>query len=81
MDREASERIVSALPAACQPVYGDRLRALARHGSVARGTMRPDSGMDLLIVAEPLPPARRFRLEKFGVVEKGWSRWLDEARS
>lgn len=57
MYREAFERIVSAIPATCQAVYGDRLRALALYGSVARGTMRPDSDIDLLIVAEPLPEA------------------------
>jgi predicted nucleotidyltransferase len=81
MYREAFEHIVSAIPASCQAVYADRLKALALYDSVARGTMRPDSDTGLLIVAEPLPPSRYSRFGEFAAVEKGLSRWLDEGRT
>jgi uncharacterized protein len=62
---EAFEEIVGALPAACLDVYGDRLRAVAIYGSVARGTMRPDSDIDVLIVADGLADSRAARLDEF----------------
>jgi predicted nucleotidyltransferase len=70
MYREAFDRIVDALPAACLAVYGDRLKALALFGSVARGTMRPDSDVDLFVVVEPLPDDPAPRRAEFEGVER-----------
>lgn len=49
--------------------YGERLISLALFGSVARGTARPNSDLDLFIVIEDLPRERRARLETFDPVE------------
>jgi len=40
---------------------GDRLISVVLYGSVARGDCTPSSDVDLLIVAEGLPPSRRAR--------------------
>lgn len=50
--------------------YGDRLITLAVFGSVGRDTFRPDSDIDLLIIAENLPRGRIPRVEEFLEVEK-----------
>jgi predicted nucleotidyltransferase len=52
------EELARALATACHEVYGPRLVSLAIFGSVARGTARPDSDLDFLIVAEGLPVAK-----------------------
>jgi predicted nucleotidyltransferase len=67
---EAFERIVAELPQACRQVYGQRLRALAVFGSVARGTPRPDSDIDLLLVVDDLPAGRRVRMDEFETVDR-----------
>jgi hypothetical protein len=69
MYQDAFERILAALPAACKAVYGERLRSVAVYGSVARGSMRPDSDIDLLIVADLLPDGRLARSNEFEAVE------------
>jgi len=61
--------IVSALPPAAQQIYGERLISLVVFGSVARGTPRPDSDIDLLVVAEGLSRRRLARVEEFAAVE------------
>jgi DNA polymerase sigma len=77
----AFEDIVAELPSACLAVYGDRLRSVALYGSVARGTMRPDSDIDLLIVAEPLAPSRAVRMDEFEVVDRHLAGAIGAARS
>lgn len=63
-------RVSDALTEACHDFYGDRLITLAVFGSVGRDTMRPDSDIDILIVAEPLPRGRIRRVEEFAAVER-----------
>jgi len=67
---EAFERIVQALPAACVTVYGERLHSVAIYGSVARGTMRPDSDVDVLIVADALADSRAARMDEFERIDR-----------
>ncbi|ABB13638.1 HEPN domain-containing protein [Carboxydothermus hydrogenoformans] len=50
--------------------YGERLITLAIFGSVGRGTFRPDSDIDLLIIASDLPRGRIARVEEFLEVER-----------
>jgi len=69
MLRERFQTIVDALLAASLAVYGERLRSAAVFGSVARGTMRPDSDIDLLLVVADLPNGRMPRVHEFDAVE------------
>lgn len=68
--KSAYDRIVAALPEAAKRCYGDRLKALVLFGSVARGTQRPDSDIDLLLIVEPLPANRMARIVEFESVEE-----------
>lgn len=49
--------------------YGDRLVAVAIFGSWARGTAAPASDLDVLVVADPLPPSRMKRVREFRAVD------------
>jgi uncharacterized protein len=64
------EHLLEQLLGACQSFYGDRLVSLVVFGSVGRGTSRPDSDIDLLIVASPLPDGRIPRVREFDAVER-----------
>jgi len=63
------ERMVTETGRICEDFYGGRLVTLAVFGSVARNTMRPDSDVDMLIVADPLPRGRLARVDEFRTVE------------
>ena len=78
---QAFEEIVQALPAACHAVYGDRLQAVAIYGSVARGTMRPDSDVDVLIVADALAGSRAARMDEFENVDRILAERMAAARA
>jgi predicted nucleotidyltransferase len=54
---------------ACRRHYKDRLWTVAVFGSVGRGTARPDSDLDCLIVADGLPTGRLARVTDFQAVE------------
>lgn len=70
MTGEVFAQLAQALLGACQEVYGARLVSLAIFGSVARGTARPDSDVDVLIVAHDLPRGRGARVREFDAVER-----------
>jgi hypothetical protein len=54
-------RLMEAADRAAQAEWGSRLVALAAFGSVARGTPRFDSDLDLLAVLSPAPAGRYAR--------------------
>lgn len=64
------ERFFPVLLRACEEVYGERLITVAIFGSTGRGTARPDSDVDLLLIADPLPLGRMRRVEEFEKVER-----------
>lgn len=69
MLREEIEKILHRLTVEVRKLYGERLVALAVFGSCARDTMRPDSDIDFLIVADGLPDGRMKRVREFEPVE------------
>ncbi len=75
------DHLLADLLAACQRIYGQRLVAVAVFGSVGRGTQRPDSDLDVLIVAEPLPRGRMARVAEFASVESEMAPSLMAARA
>ena len=75
------DELLSAVVAACQRHYGERLVSLAVFGSVGRGTPRPDSDVDLLIVADGLPHGRVARVREFAGIEADMAHTLGRLRS
>jgi len=68
--KEKFEKLKDLLLVECQQFYGERLVSVVIFGSIARGTYSPASDLDVLIVAEALPPGRMKRIEEFLNVEK-----------
>ena len=64
----AYDALLADVASACRRHYGDRLLSLAVYGSVGRGTPRPDSDVDLLLVATDLPDGPVARNDEFGAV-------------
>ncbi len=69
MWREAFREFLAPLAEAVTGHYGSNLVSLAVFGSVGRGTPRPDSDIDLLIICRSLPPGRMKRMDDFMAVE------------
>lgn len=65
---------------ACRAHYGERLVSLAVFGSAARGGMRADSDIDLLLVVEGLPQGRLARVRDFDTIEAGLAEVLALAK-
>ena len=73
--------LLAALAEAISRAYGDRLVSLVVFGSVGRSRARPDSDVDLLIVADPLPDGRMARVAEFEPIERDLEPALALARS
>ncbi len=76
MIRQAFSELLSSLLDETIRFYGGRLITLAVFGSVGRGTPRSDSDVDLLLVADPLPPGRMNRVQEFAVIEERLENFL-----
>jgi hypothetical protein len=75
------DHLLAEVLQACRAHYGTGLAALAVFGSVGRGTARPTSDVDLLIVADPLPEGRIERARDFQPVEEALAGALRAARA
>ena len=73
------DALLADLVRVCRRHYGEDLRAMAVYGSVGRGMPRPDSDVDLLIVAEGLADRHALRLRDFRTVEDALADRLDAA--
>lgn len=73
------EELLANLLEACLDLYGDRMISLVVFGSIGRGTPRPDSDIDVLIVAKDLPKGRMQRVGEFGDVEATLAHALGKA--
>ena len=70
MQPASRDTLFGALRDSAIEVYADRLRSLAVFGSWARGAATPSSDLDVLVVAEPLPPSRMKRVREFVAVSE-----------
>lgn len=62
-------KTLNRLTSLCKEYYGERLISLAVFGSVGRGTPRPDSDIDLLLIVKDLPVGRIARVKEFAAIE------------
>ncbi len=74
------EQILNRILETIRDHYGDRLVSVAVYGSVGRGTPRPDSDIDLLVISEGLPNGRIARMDDFRIVEKQIEAYLSTIR-
>jgi len=79
--KQHHDALLEALAPACQVHYADRLVSLVVFGSVGRGVPGPQSDLDLLLVADPLPPGRLARVAEFRAVERDLEPLLERMRS
>jgi len=68
--KEKFKKIQEALLKETRMFYGARLVSVVIFGSVARGTYREDSDLDVLIIAERLPLGRMKQVEEFSLIEE-----------
>ena len=66
----AYDRLLADLLVACRGHYGGSLVSVAVYGSVGRGMPRPDSDVDLLVVARGLADRHALRVRDFRAVEE-----------
>jgi hypothetical protein len=62
-------KLLTRLTNLCKKRYGKRLVSLAVFGSVGRGSARPDSDIDILLVVKDLPMGRIARVREFSAIE------------
>jgi len=62
-------KLLNRLTSLCKEHYGESLISLAVFGSVGRGTPRPDSDIDLLLIVKDLPVGRIARMEEFASID------------
>jgi predicted nucleotidyltransferase len=79
MLKEAFDELLKETLNTIRRYYGDRLITVAVYGSVGRGTMRFDSDIDLLIVANNLPNGRWNRTREFDTVDDALERAFQDA--
>ena len=70
MDRT---NLLDRLTSLCNEYYGARLITLVVFGSVGRGTPRPDSDIDVLLIIKDLPNGRIARVSEFAAIETAMS--------
>lgn len=81
MERSRYDNLISTLAEEVRSFYGSQLVTLALFGSYARNTLRPDSDIDLLIIAKGLPKGRVKRRRAFDTVEDNLNPILEELAS
>lgn len=69
MLKERFKDLENRLLSEIRSLYGERLISVAVYGSVARGTQRFDSDIDILIIAKGLPNGRMKRVREFEAIE------------
>lgn len=74
------KKLKSRVLDACRVHYGDRLVSFVVFGSVARGAMRHDSDLDILIIADGLPNGRLKRMAEFESIEQVLEPFLSSLR-
>ncbi|KKM09933.1 DNA polymerase III subunit beta [Clostridiales bacterium PH28_bin88] len=72
--------LLGEILAHCQAVYGERLVTCAVYGSVGRGTPRPDSDVDLLVIVDDLPAGRVKRVQEFEKAEERVAPYLEKLK-
>ena len=65
---ENLKKILQEIAELLRNVYGERLRAVILHGSVARGTQTKDSDVDIMVLIEGTDEELRRYEEKLGDV-------------
>lgn len=79
--RGVFDHLLDLLREKCENFYGPRLISLVVYGSVGRRAMNPESDIDFLLVADPLPNGRVKRAGEFAAVERTMAEELAKARA
>lgn len=70
-EKAGIDRVLAEFVEGLRGVYGDRLITVALFGSRARGDDRPESDVDLLVIADGMPPSYSDRLAQIrGLIDR-----------